>query len=99
MVEVGRDNLRSSSPNLCFNSQLQQVAQVSVQLGFAYLHRWRVHNLSEFLLVLLCSFKLSLFIKLNVALLDGNCVLVQGVSVVLPNSIEVWMLVMQQFPG
>lgn len=42
---------------------------------------------------------LSLFTKLNVALLDENWGLIQGKSVVLPNSIEVWMLVVQQFPG
>ena len=46
IVEVGRDLLRPSSPTLMLKQgQLEQVAHDCIQLGFEYLHGWRLHRL------------------------------------------------------
>lgn len=52
IIEVGRDLLRPSSSVLMLKEgQLEQVAQDCGQLGFEYLHKWKLHKLLSMVLV------------------------------------------------
>jgi len=61
IIRVGRDFWRLSSPIPSKADSLHQVAQESVQVGFEYLQRRRLHKLSGQPVPLLCHPQSQLF--------------------------------------